>query len=346
MRQVVLNGPEDVRLMEAPIPVPGPQELLIAVTQVGICGSDLHAYHGRHPFIRLPVVPGHEFAGTVMTTGNQVQGFLPGQRVTVEPSITCGVCYNCRHGRYNICERLQVIGCQSPGAMAEYVVVPAAKALILPRDMTWDQAVLTEPLAVAVHALRVAELMPGMTVCVLGAGTIGLMTLQAAKAMGAGTVVVADLLQARLDLALELGADTAVNPQTTDLAVALDNILGAAKADLIVECVGVAATVREAIRVARKGTRIVLAGVFEQEVPVNLGFVQDRELELLGTLMYVRDDFSTALALLRDRGVAVEPILTHRFSLSQAAEAFAVADGRQGVVKVVVEVLPDSVDPR
>jgi threonine dehydrogenase-like Zn-dependent dehydrogenase len=150
--------------------------------------------------------------------------------------------------------------------MAEYIVVPAAKALILPQDMTWDQAVLTEPLAVAVHALRVAELMPGMTVCVLGAGTIGLMTLQAAKAMGAGTVVVADLLQARLDLALELGADAAVNPRTTDLAVVLEDILGLAKADLIVECVGVGATVRDAIRVARKGTRIVLAGVFEQEV--------------------------------------------------------------------------------
>ena len=338
MKQIVLQDPEDIRVVDVPWPVPQPDELLVAVARVGICGSDLHAYHGKHPFIDLPVVPGHEFAGKVAAVGADVHDFVPGQRVTVEPSLVCGVCYNCTQGRYNICERLRVIGCQTTGAMAEYVTVPAEKALSLPDDVSWDQAALVEPLAVAVHAIRVANIGAGGKVLVLGAGTIGLMTLQAAKAMGAGPVLVTDLRGDRLELARELGADAAVDPRATDLEIAVDAAFGAQGADVIIECVGVAATVSDAIGVARKGTRVVLAGVFEEEVPLNLGLVQDRELELVGTLMYVQDDFALALELLRSGTVAAEPLISHRFSLERAAEAFAVADGREGSLKVLIEV--------
>lgn len=338
MKQVELHAPEDVRLIEAPRPKPGPDELLVAVSVVGICGSDLHAYHGRHPFIELPVVPGHEFAGTVVEVGVEASDFATGQRVTVEPSLVCGVCYNCTQGRYNICEQLTVIGCQASGAMAEYLTVPASKALHLPGSVTWEQAVMVEPLAVAVHAARMVRFEPGARLLVLGAGTIGLMTLQAAKAMGAGPVMVTDLLQDRLDRALALGADAVVNPAMVDLGVALDEAFGPERADAIIECVGSAATARDAVRVARKGTRIVLAGVFEEEVPLNLGLVQDRELELVGTLMYAGDDFATALELLAEGQISVGSLITHRFSLSQAAEAFATADSRAGALKVLIQV--------
>jgi len=338
MKQVELHAPEAIHLIESPRPSPGPGELLVAVACVGICGSDLHAYHGRHPFVQLPIVPGHEFAGTVVEVGTNVRGFVPGQRVTVEPSLVCGLCYNCTHGRYNICEQLKVIGCQTPGAMGDYLAVPASKALHLPDDVTWDQAALVEPLAVAVHAVRIAQLWTGANLLILGAGAIGLMTLQAARAMGAGRVMISDLLQNRLDLAVELGADEVINPRTTDLALVLEEAFGPQRADVIIECVGVASTVRDAIRVARKGTRIVLAGVFEQEMPVNLGLVQDRELELVGILMYVNDDFPTALELIRDGKVKVEPLITHRFSLNQAVQAFATADSRKGALKVLIEV--------
>jgi len=341
MKQVELYAPLDVRLIESPRPSPGPDEILVAVARVGICGSDLHAYHGRHPFIQLPVVPGHEFAGAVVEVGANVHDFVPGQRVTVEPSLVCGVCHNCTRGRYNICERLRVIGCQTTGALGEYLAVPASKTLLLPDSVTWDQAVMVEPLAVAVHAVRLARfqsVQPGANVLILGAGTIGLMTLQAARAFGAGRVMITDLIRNRLDLALELGADYAVDPSTTDLALALEQAFGPQRADVILECVGVAATARDAVRVARKGTRIVLAGVFEEEVPINLGLVQDRELELVGALMYAGDDFSTALELVRDGRVKVEPVITHRFPLEQAAEAFATADDRREALKVLVEV--------
>jgi L-iditol 2-dehydrogenase len=338
MKQVELYGPLDVRLIESPRPSPGPEEILIAVARVGICGSDLHAYHGRHPFIQLPVVPGHEFAGTVVEAGSDVRDFAPGQRVTVEPSLSCGVCYNCTHGRYNICEQLQVIGCQTSGAMGEYLAVPAAKALPLPDDVTWDQAAMVEPLAVAVHAVGVARLKRGDNVLILGSGTIGLMALQVARASGAERVMTTDLVPNRLDLALQLGADHAVDPRATDLALALEEAFGPQRADVILECVGVPATARDAVRVARKGTRIVLAGVFEGEVALELGLVQDRELELVGTLMYVRDDFYTALELIQSGAAQVEPLITHRFPLSEAAEAFAVADDRLEALKVLIEI--------
>jgi L-iditol 2-dehydrogenase len=342
MKQVELHAPLDVRVIESPKPNPKPDEILVAVARVGICGSDLHAYHGRHPFMELPIVPGHEFAGTVVETGANVHGFAPGQRVTLEPSLVCGECYNCTHGRYNICEKLQVVGCQTSGAMSEYLAVPASKTMELPESVTWDQAVMVEPLAVGVHAVRVARVQAGTNVLILGAGTIGLMVLQAAKALGAGQVMITDLIQARLDLATRLGADYAVNPSTTDLAQALEAAFGPQRADVILECVGIAATARDAVRVARKGTRIVLVGVFEEEVLVNLGLVQDRELELVGTLMYVEDDFPTALELVRAGQVEVEPLITHRFPLDQAAEGFAVADGRGTALKVILEVSPDN----
>jgi L-iditol 2-dehydrogenase len=342
MKQVELYAPLDVRIIESKKPSPKPDEILVAVARVGICGSDLHAYHGRHPFIELPIVPGHEFAGTVAETGANVHGFAPGQRVTLEPSLVCGECYNCRHGRYNICEKLQVVGCQTSGAMSEYLAVPASKAMSLPDNVTWDQAVMVEPLAVGVHAVRVARVQAGTNVLILGAGTIGLMVLQAAKALGAGQVMITDLIQDRLDLATNLGADHAVNPSRTDLTQALEAAFGPQRADVILECVGIAATARDAVRVARKGTRIVLVGVFEEEVPVNLGLVQDRELELVGTLMYVEDDFPTALDLVRAGQVKVESLITHHFPLGQAAEGFAVADSRGAALKVVLEVSPDN----
>ncbi|MGC9399492.1 MAG: zinc-dependent alcohol dehydrogenase [Anaerolineae bacterium] len=338
MRQVELHAPEEIRLIETPRPQPGPQEVLIAVAEVGICGSDLHAYHGKHPFITLPVVPGHEFAGLVAEVGAEVTDFAPGDRVTVEPSLVCGECYNCRHGRYNICSNLRVIGCQTPGAMAETIAVPTEKVLRLPDGVSWVQGALAEPLAVGVRAARRAEFEPGANVMILGGGTIGLMTLQAAKALGAGTVMVSELLPERLALAKELGADVLVNPGETDLLDAVEETFGERRADVIIECVGIGATVREAIRVARKGTRIVIAGVFEQDISVSMGLVQDHELELIGTLMYVDDDFPTALRLLAEGQARAEPLVSHRFPLEEAAEAFAVADERQGALKVLIDV--------
>jgi L-iditol 2-dehydrogenase len=338
MKQVELHAPEDIRLHDAPVPSPGPDEVLVKIACVGICGSDLHAYHNKHPFIELPVVPGHEFCGTVAEVGENVADFAPGQRVTVEPSLVCGRCYNCLHGRYNICEKLKVIGCQSTGAMAEYLAVPAAKVLALPDEVSFDQAALVEPLAVGVHAARVGGVQTDTKVLVLGAGTIGLMTLQAARALGASPVMITDTRAERLDLARQLGADEVVDPTKVDLGQRSEALFGHPGPDVIVECVGSAATVRDAIDIARKGARIVIAGVFDADVPVPLGLVQDRELEIVGTLMYAGDDFQTAIDFLAQGKARAEPLITHRYPLEEAARAFKTADSRDNALKVLLEV--------
>jgi L-iditol 2-dehydrogenase len=338
MKQVELHAPGEIRLLEVEKPKAGSGEVLMSIARAGICGSDLHAYHGRHPYIQLPVVPGHEFSGTIIELGKGVTQFKVGQRVTVEPSLVCGTCYNCKHGRYNICNHLKVIGCQTTGAFAEYLAVPANKVLALPDTMTWEQAAMIEPLAVGVHAGRIGRIQPGEKVLVMGAGTIGLMAMEAAKILGAESVMITDLLQDRLDLAAKLGADFTINPKTQNLDDEIQKVFGPDGADVIMECVGSAVTARDAIRLARKGTRIVVAGVFEEPVPVDLGLVQDHELQLLGTLMYLNDDFPFAMDAICSGKARVEPLITHRFPLEEAAKAFAVADSRKEAIKVMLVV--------
>lgn len=337
MKQVELRAPEDVYLVDVPQPSPGPGDVLIAVTRVGIGGSDLHAYHGSHPFLQLPLVPGHEFSGRIAALGEGVTRFTIGDSVTVEPAMVCGKCYNCLHGRYNICADLKVVGCQIPGAMAEYIVLPATKVLHLPDGVNLDQAALAEPLAVAVHAVRGADLRMGGPVLILGAGTVGLMMLQAAKALGAGKVMITDVIPQRLALAKELGADVTLNATEIDLYTAVESTFGPQHTDVIFECVGAEATVRDALRVARKGTCIVLSSIFDTDISLPLGLIQDWELQLVGASMYAHGDFPTALELLRDGKVQAEPLISHRFPLEKAAEAFVIADSRRIARKVLLE---------
>ncbi|HWK26590.1 MAG TPA: alcohol dehydrogenase catalytic domain-containing protein [Solirubrobacter sp.] len=334
MRQVELAAPGEVRVLgDAAVPEVPADGVLLRIGLAGICGSDVHAYHGRHPFIRLPVRPGHELVATVSAVGSAVHGIAVGDRVVVEPSLVCGECRNCRSGRYNVCDRLLVIGCQAPGGMADYLAVPAAKVVPVPDGLADEAAVLAEPLAVAVHAAHVGRIAAGEDVVILGAGTIGLLCLQVARALGAGSVVVSDPSAERRALALQLGADAVLDPGEAPLGAVL-----AGAADVVLECVGVAPTVRDAVQVARKGARIVLVGVFSGEVPVDVSLVQDRELELLGTLMYTRADFAEALDLLARGAVAVDTLITHRFPLEAAAEAYRVADAGGTALKVILEV--------
>jgi L-iditol 2-dehydrogenase len=323
MERVLLVAPHVVVIDEACPPQPELGEVLVQVDVVGICGSDIHAYHGRHPFISLPVIPGHEFAGTVVATGDGVDRDWIGRRVTAVPSLICGKCYNCRHGRYNICNELRVLGCQADGAMAELVRVPAAMLVELPDDMSFETGALVEPLAVAVGALHRAETVAGRRAVVFGAGTIGLLVTQVAKAHGAREVVVIEPQANRRNLALNLGADIAVDPTREDVVAWAHGKYGLDGIDLSFECVGVAATVNTAIRINRKGTRVIVVGVFEEDASIAMGLVQDREIELVGTLMYRKEHFDEAIWLLQSGKVQADPLITQRFPLTEAARAFA-----------------------
>lgn len=335
-----LVEPGKFKIEEVEQRLPGPDEVLINVKLCGICGSDIHAYHGAHAFIHCPIVLGHEFTGTVAELGEDVTGLSVGQKVVVEPSLVCGDCCNCRNGRYNICENLKVMGCQDTGAYAQSIVVPADKVIPIPEDMEFDMAVLVEPLAVGVHAVRRSGMNQGDRVLIFGMGPIGLLTLVAAKSMGADKVVAVDVLNSRLELAKEIGADEVCNPKTQDLRDILLKRFGPDRADVTFECSASEAALNQAINLARKGTSIVQVGCFGSPVTIeNMSYLQEHELSLIGTLMYMKDDYKLAIDILHNGQYPFNLLITHRFALKDVAEAFRVLDQeKEKVIKAVLEI--------
>jgi len=304
------------------VPSPEPGRVRVAVRVCGICGTDVHAFQGHHPFINAPVVPGHEFSGEIDALGQGVEGLAIGQKVTVEPSLVCGECEACRSGRYNICENLRVLGCQADGAMAEMISVPAEKIVRLPKDMSYEQGALIEPTAVAVHALRRADLGRVERMLVLGSGPIGLQSVQVGRAWGIPIIVATDIVDEKLAKASELGATHIVNVSQVTLADFFVEEYGKPNPmDLALECVGTEATLLQSIESVKKGGQIVVVGVPSADPRIRLSWVQDRELELLGALMYTRSDFEGARDLIAAGKVETEPLITARYPLERVSDA-------------------------
>jgi 2-desacetyl-2-hydroxyethyl bacteriochlorophyllide A dehydrogenase len=338
MRRVMVGADGDVRIEWVRWPGdPAAGQVRVRSRVVGICGSDLHARAGTHPFIELPYRPGHEVVGVVEAVGAGVGGVSPGDRVVVEPNLVCGRCRQCRDGRYNICRELAVFGCQTAGGMAEAFLVAADRLHRLPDGMSNELAALVEPLATPVHAVRKAGVGPGSRVAVLGAGPIGLLVLIAARAAGAEVVVVTDVLAAKLDRARGLGADAVLD--ATDPGLVHDGraALGEGGADVVFDCVAVRASMAQAAELVDKGGVVTVVGVPTGPTTVPLHLVQDRELSVIGSLMYTGADMRRAIELLDTGAVAVDDLVTATFPLDKAAEAFAAgADPEQ--VKVLVRV--------
>jgi L-iditol 2-dehydrogenase len=315
-----------------------PDEVLIQVKRIGVCGSDIHVFHGLHPYTSYPVVQGHEIGGVIAETGADVPGFAPGDKVVFMPQVTCGECYPCRHGMYHICDHLKVMGFQTGGAAQEYFPVKAEMVLKLPESMTLDQAAMIEPVSVAVHALRRGGGAEGKKVVVLGAGTIGNLVGQVAQASGAAGVIITDVADYKLQKTRQCGLANPVNTQQEALAQAILRVFGPDKADLILECVGVQDTITQAIDNARKGSTIVVVGVFGKKPLVDLGLVQDRELSLVGTLMYQKQDYLRAIELVAAGKLCLDQMVTHRFSFENYLEAYLAIESSGGqYMKVMID---------
>ncbi|WP_016907997.1 zinc-dependent alcohol dehydrogenase [Streptomyces xiaopingdaonensis] len=334
VRRVAVTEGGDVVLEEVPAPVPAAGEVLVRTRLVGICGSDVHARRGEHPFISLPYRPGHEAVGVVAALGEGVDALAEGDRVVLEPNLACGECRHCRSGRYNICVHLKVFGCQTAGALADAFTIGADRLHRVPEALSDLQAALVEPLATPVHAVRRAGDLSGARVLVLGAGPIGLLTVVAARAAGAGVVVATDLAAEKREAAREFGADATLPADAPDLPERARELLGG-PADAAFDCVSVSASLTQAVRSVDKGGTVLVVGVptGPQTVPVDLA--QDRELTLRGCLMYVADDVRRAVGLLADGAVPVERLVTSVHSLERAGEAFDAAGGG-GELKVLV----------
>ena len=341
MQQAVMTQPGKIEFHEVPKPNPVAGEIIIQVRRIGVCGSDIHVYHGVHPYTGYPVVQGHEVSGVISAIGEQVSGFSIGDKVVFMPQVTCGECYPCRHGMYHICDHLKVMGFQTGGAAQEYFPVRADMVLKLPESISLDQAAMIEPVSVAVHALTrgVSQLenLSGQKVLVLGAGTIGSLVGQVAMACGA-KVLITDVSDYKLQKAHQCGFAYACNSRRDDLGQALLVSFGPDKADLILECVGVPDTITQAVSLARKGSTIVVVGVFGKKPEVDLGLVQDRELSLVGTLMYQKRDYEKAIQLVAQGALKLDPMITHHFPFRQYLTAYETIEAAKGgIMKVMID---------
>lgn len=338
MRQAVMTEPGKIEFRVVPQPEVKPGGVLVHVKRIGVCGSDIHVYHGLHPYTSYPVVQGHEVSGVVAAVGEGVTGLSAGDLVVFMPQVTCGECYPCRHGMYHICDNLKVMGFQTGGAAQEYFPVPAEMVLKIPEGISLDEAAMIEPVSVAVHALARAGSVEGLKVLVLGAGTIGNLVAQVARASGAAAVMITDVSEYKLEKARQCGIEHTVNTSQADLGAAILEVFGSDKADLILECVGAQATITQAVANARKGTTIVVVGVFGKAPVVDMGLVQDRELSLVGTLMYQKRDYERAIELAAGGKMCLGPMITHRFMFQDYLSAYhAIEELRGESMKVMIE---------
>src|SRR5580693_5639201 len=336
MRRVVVY-PGRIAVEAADVPAPGSNEALVRTLAAGVCGSDLHAAHGRHPFVSLPYRPGHEVVGVVEVAGSAVEGYVPGQRVIVEPDLPCWTCKMCTSGRENLCENLQFFGCGYPqGGMADYFTLAANRLHPVPDTLDDPTAALIEPLSTPVHAVRLAGDVAGRTVAVLGAGTIGLFTLAVLRAHGAGKVVSTDPNVAKRERAAALGAHATIDARTPDVAGQVRQALGGS-ADIVFDCVAIQSSVDQAIAMADKGGTVMVVGVPAREVTVPLPIVQDHQIRIQGSATYLPEDYAESADLLGRGTIRTADFVTATRPLAQVAEAFELASSGNHL-KVLVTV--------
>ncbi len=338
MRQAVMTAPGKIEYREVDVPAPDKHEVLIRVRNIGVCGSDIHVYHGMHPYTSYPVVQGHEVSGEVETVGDGVKEFSAGDKVTFVPQLVCGTCYPCRHGMHHVCDSLKVMGFQAPGAGQEFFAVPQDLTIKLPADMSLVHGAMIEPMAVAVHALGRAGEIKNRRVLVLGAGPIGNLVAQCARGLGAAAVMITDLSDVRLAKARDCGIAYTVNTGREELASAVSRHFGPDKADVILECVGVEDAIADGIAVARKGSVLIVVGVFGKKPTVDLGLVQDRELTLHGSLMYQHQDYRKAIELVTEGKVTLDELITDTFAFDRYQEAYRhIEESADRTLKVMIE---------
>ena len=342
MKALLLSEYKRFDLTDLPNPVPGPGEVLIRVEACGICGSDVHGYDGSSGRRIPPIVMGHEAAGTIAAVGDGVDAYRQGDRVTFDSTVYCGQCEFCRAGEVNLCDQRQVVGVscgdyRRHGAFAEYVVVPQRIVYHLPETFSFPEAAMLEAVSVALHAVRVSELKGGETALVIGAGMIGLLTLQAARAAGCSRVFVADVDETRLRMAKEMGADETLLASGTGLITEIQRLTGGKGVDIVLEAVGRDETVAAAIDNVRKGGTVTLIGNITPEVKLPLQKVVSRQIRLQGTAASA-GEYPQAIELVSNGKIKVKPLITAVAALEEGPQWFERLYHREpNLMKVVLE---------
>lgn len=336
MKAVRLESIGHLHLRDVEKPVPGPDELLVRVEACGVCGTDRHLLRGSFPS-RPPVTLGHEFAGTVEAVGGAVAGFRPGMRVTGDPNIVCGRCHHCHDGRPNMCVNLTAIGLHRDGGFADYVLVPERQAHELPLSLPATRGAFCEPLACCLHGIDIAQIKAGSSVVVLGGGVIGLLTVQLARLAGATRVVLSTRQASRRKLAEAIGATATVDPAAGDVvdAIAGPNGLLPGGADVVIECAGVADTMRQMTRLARAAGTVVVLGVMPrgETVPIEPFDILIRELRILGSFINIPTQ-QRAARLIASGAIELDALITRKVGLDAIVDIIK-APAAPGEVKAM-----------
>lgn len=332
-------GPRNLECREVAETVVGPGQVMIRIRRIGICGSDLHVWHGKHPFVTYPVIQGHEYSGVVEGVGEGVKEVLLGDKVTATPQEVCGRCLPCRRGQYNACAHLKVRGFQAPGCARELFVSEAEKIVKLPKDFTFDQGAFVEPVAVAAHVTgRIGDL-AGRNVVVSGAGTIGNCVAQACLSRGAAKVLIADISEYRLDVAKQVGVQNTCNVMKRSLAEAARQLFGPDGFDVGIEVAGAESSLGALVKEIGKGGTLLIVGVYGDQPRVDMSEVCEHELTLKGSMMYRHENWIQAVEWIASGAVKTEPLVTRHFPFDRYADAyhFIEAQGDKSM-KVMIDV--------
>ncbi|MEI7027249.1 NAD(P)-dependent alcohol dehydrogenase [Paenibacillus sp. y28] len=341
MKAAVMPQPGTIIIEERPVPQVRADEVLIQVMAVGVCGSDVHYYeHGRigRFVVEKPIILGHECAGVVAAVGSRVTRLREGDRVAVEPGVTCGRCSACKEGRYNLCPDVQFLATPPvDGAFVQYMAIREDMVFPIPDHLSFEEAALNEPFSVGIHAAKRSRLQPGSTVAIMGMGPVGLMAVAAAKSFGASRIIVTDLEQVRLDAAARLGATHTINVREEDANERIRQITGGVGVDTAWETAGNPRALQSALYSIRRGGKLAIVGLPAQdEIPLNVPFIADNEIDIYGIFRYA-NTYPSGIEFLASGLIDTKSLITDRYPLAQTQAAMERAiHNKSGSLKVMV----------
>ena len=314
-------------------------QVKIQVKVTGICGSEVHAYHGRHAWRVPPLVSGHEFAGTIVEVGSGVTSCQVGERVTAEPQYGCGICELCRSGRYHLCKEKKILGATYwSGSFGEYIVVPESCVIPLPDTVSFDQGALIEPLAVGMHAIREHQVNKETSIAVIGCGTIGLGVILSAGCFHPRKIIGIDVVDFNLQKALQMGADLTLNSNDPEIVDEILDQTHGRGVDITFVAFGNAPCMKLAAQITKRGGTIAEIAVMDDSVAAPFSQIQIKELKVCGSNMYTAEDFQAVIHGIDTGEITLDGFITKRYPIEQMAEAMEFADKRpEPVVKVVLD---------
>ena len=339
MRQAIMISPGVIEYKDVPVPFKlQSNEILLKIQRIGVCGSDIHVFHGEHPATPYPVVQGHEYSAIVEAVGEAVTRAKPGMKATARPQLVCGKCGPCIRGQYNACQELKVQGFQASGVAQDYFIVPEDRLIVLPDSLSLEQGAMVEPAAVGAHSTSRTTGIEGKNVVVSGAGTIGNLVAQFAKARGAKKVLITDVSNYRLEKAKECGIDETLNVMETPFDEGVKNCFGDEEFQVGLEAAGVQASLDALMANVEKGGDIIILGVYAKNPTINMYYLVEHELNVFGSMMYRHEDYEAAVEMIANGKVNLEPLISKHFPFEEYLQAYKYIE-EQGdkTMKVIID---------